>query len=89
MPDTGSLAHYPELTSSWILEVNQQPPLYQTSVIQTAFSLLIVIPIDKCSSHLSLKKLFFATEEDHYRRPQLVRMQRATNCGDPSTKSCL
>lgn len=35
------------------------------------------------------KKLIFAVERDHYRKPQLARMQRRTDGGVPSTKWCI
>lgn len=38
----------------------------------------------KCRSHFSLKELPFATERDHYRKPQLNKIQRMSNLGVPS-----
>ena len=37
----------------------------------------------KCNSHLSSKKLLYATDEDHHRK-QLDIVQKSTNCGNSS-----
>jgi hypothetical protein len=43
----------------------------------------MTIPTSKCSSHLSSKKLLSILVRDHYRRPQLVKMDRSTDHGCP------
>lgn len=43
------------------------------------------MPTDKYSSHASFKKKkLFAENGDHDRDPQLVKMQRLTDCGVPN-----
>lgn len=48
-------------------------PLYFLS----ASEILVLVPTGKYSSYLSSKKLTFASDREPYRKPQLVKMQKA------------
>lgn len=41
------------------------------------FYIFNLILVEKNGSHLSSKKLLFATNRDHYRKAQLIKIQRA------------
>lgn len=65
------------------LRRNLPPPLHVINIIPNCILKRILISTDKYSSHSSSKKLLFAADRDHHRKPQ-VKMQRSTDYGLPS-----
>jgi hypothetical protein len=51
--------------------------------------MLILISTEKNSSHPLPKKLLFVIVGDHYRKPQLVKMQRRNHHGFPAGTSTI
>lgn len=77
MPGTRNLAN-----SDMALRKNLSPPLHLVNITPNYILKHILISTDKYSSHSSSKKLLFAADRDHHRKPQ-VKMQRSTDYGLP------
>ena len=78
MPGTGNLGNRPELVKPWVLEKNTNCHFIKTAYSITTFHTFVLRRTDKCTPHSSSRKLLFAADGDHYRKPQPIKMQ---SCG--------
>lgn len=80
MPSIVNLANYLWLVRSWTLE-----EIYcyfpKSEKFPAAFLIFILMSAGECSSYPHQRALFFATEAEYCRKPQLIKIHRTIDCG--------
>lgn len=80
MPDIVNLARNQLFYKSLNIEQNLLLPLFYSRIISNCTLNTYLYIKDKCISHSLSKKFIFAIDRDHYKKPELVKMWRATDC---------